>query len=295
MQEKINLSSLVSIIIPYYNAERFIEETIRSAIDQTYSDIEIICVNDGSTDNSQQVVEKIADKRIINISKCSTGVSDSRNKGLDMANGKYVLFLDADDILEIDFLKSRILFLQNSSYYDACCTSVCLIDENSKQQPNIFLGTHDNITKQILFYQNPFFTCPSNFLFKRDVLVNNHLKFDKDLSSSADRYFLIQFSVNAKIGLIYTENNNRLLYRVHNFSMSRVVSDKLLKDNLLFMKKVLVLPFIPDGYKKMFKFKINYILSGGYFKLNNYLLSFKYAIISVFHNPILFIKQLCAV
>ncbi|WP_369726014.1 glycosyltransferase family 2 protein [Bradyrhizobium sp. LLZ17] len=92
--------NLVSIVIPAYNAERFIARTLASAQAQTYEKLEIIVIDDGSTDNTRSVVEAIAatDKRLELISTPNRGVARARNLGIENARGPYVAFLDADDL-----------------------------------------------------------------------------------------------------------------------------------------------------------------------------------------------------
>ena len=89
----------VSIIIPIYNVEQYIEECLLSAMRQTLKEIEIICVNDGSTDDSMGIVRKYAreDPRIRIVEKENGGLSSARNAGMDAAKGEYILFLDSDD------------------------------------------------------------------------------------------------------------------------------------------------------------------------------------------------------
>jgi glycosyltransferase involved in cell wall biosynthesis len=96
-----------SIIIPVYNVERYLEECLDSAVGQTLQDIEIICVNDGSTDGSRAILERYAhtDPRIIIVDKQNGGLSSARNAGLDVANGEYVIFLDSDDFQESELLE----------------------------------------------------------------------------------------------------------------------------------------------------------------------------------------------
>lgn len=95
---------LVSIVIPLYNKENQIKRTIDSVINQEFGDFEVVVVNDGSTDNSLQIVEKYEDERIRIISQRNTGVSAARNRGINEAKGSYVLLLDADDCLLSDAL-----------------------------------------------------------------------------------------------------------------------------------------------------------------------------------------------
>lgn len=89
----------VSVIVPVYNVAKFLPQCMASLINQTLTDMEIICINDGSTDNSLDILNSYAkkDNRIIIIDKENSGVSAARNDGLDMANGEYVMFLDSDD------------------------------------------------------------------------------------------------------------------------------------------------------------------------------------------------------
>ena len=92
----------ITIVVPIYNAEKYLERCIKSILDQTYENLEIILVNDGSTDKSLEICEKFKaeDNRIIIINKENGGVSSARNKGIDAATGKFIIFIDADDYIE---------------------------------------------------------------------------------------------------------------------------------------------------------------------------------------------------
>lgn len=97
----------VSIIIPVFNTEEFLEEAIRSILSQTLQEIEVIVINDGSTDHSAEVIRRMAalDSRIISISQVNKGLSATRNKGVEKAKGEYIYFMDSDDILEENALE----------------------------------------------------------------------------------------------------------------------------------------------------------------------------------------------
>lgn len=97
----------VSIIVPIYNIEKYVERCIKSLINQTYTNIEIILVNDGSKDNSKKIIEKYkkCDTRIQIINKLNGGLSSARNAGLNMVTGDYILYVDGDDYLEIDSIE----------------------------------------------------------------------------------------------------------------------------------------------------------------------------------------------
>lgn len=90
-------NGLVSIIVPVYNAEKYLADAIQSVLDQTYSNFELIAVNDGSTDRSLEILQRFTDQRVRIINKENTGVSDTRNVAIKAATGEFVCFLDADD------------------------------------------------------------------------------------------------------------------------------------------------------------------------------------------------------
>ena len=106
LDEDIN-KILVSVIIPVYNVEKYIEETLISVLSQTLSEIEIICINDGSKDRSGEIIRKYAkkDKRVIFLEQENQGQSVARNKGIELAKGEYLYFLDSDDLIETNALE----------------------------------------------------------------------------------------------------------------------------------------------------------------------------------------------
>lgn len=99
---------LISVIIPAFNAEKFIKRTVESVINQTYTNIEVIIVDDGSTDKTKEICQELEkeDRRIKLFSKENEGVSEARNFGINYSNGKYIMFLDADDKYEKDIVKN---------------------------------------------------------------------------------------------------------------------------------------------------------------------------------------------
>lgn len=105
-----------SIIMPIYNTENYLEQSIVSVLNQSYSDYELVCVDDGSTDNSAQILSAFADKKEIKIIKhdCNKGLFCARKTGVQNTTGDYILFLDSDDWLEQDALKILAKELSNS-------------------------------------------------------------------------------------------------------------------------------------------------------------------------------------
>lgn len=106
-------SPLVSIIIPVYNAEQFLAEAIQSAINQTYGNTEIIVVDDGSTDKSYKIACKYKEAGVTIIQQGNKGGSTARNRGLEAAKGKYIKFLDADDVLQADAIEIQLSHMES--------------------------------------------------------------------------------------------------------------------------------------------------------------------------------------
>ena len=110
VQNKITYQPKISVVVPVYNAEEYLKESLDSIVNQTLKDIEIICVNDGSTDSSLQILQQYAakDNRITILSQPNSRLGATRNAGITVAKGKYITFLDADDFFELTMESKRI-------------------------------------------------------------------------------------------------------------------------------------------------------------------------------------------
>jgi len=281
---------LVSIIVPCYNAAPFVAATIESVLRQSFGSFELICINDGSTDSTEKEILRFSDPRIRYINKANTGVSDTRNVGFTLSGGKYILYLDADDILSEQFLQKRVDYLEQHPETGFCCSEVIKIDEEGKIIADTkWVGAHSNILLEVLSYNLKIITCPSNYLFRKDILQEHSIKFDPGLSSSADRFFLIEVSNKAKCGLV---EDAYLYYRMHPSSMSHKLTLNLLRDNFVFKRKILSLDYIPAELKKEFCFKTNYILAGSYYRLKKAGPFLLYSLKAFYHSPAGFLKQL---
>ncbi|EHB6492001.1 glycosyltransferase family 2 protein, partial [Enterococcus faecalis] len=108
---------LVSVVIPVYNVEKYVEKCLDSVINQTYQNLEIIIVNDGSTDNSLSVCQKkkLSDSRIKLINKENGGLSSARNAGIECAQGEFICFIDSDDWIELDYIEVLLNGMENTN------------------------------------------------------------------------------------------------------------------------------------------------------------------------------------
>ena len=135
------MGNSVSIIMPSYNTGRFISETIESVLAQSYSDWELIIVDDCSNDNTDDVVSQyLTDKRIRYIkNETNSGAAVSRNRALREAKGKWIAFLDSDDLWHPEKLEKQIEFMTKNNYHFSY-TNYCEIDENSKETGILITG-----------------------------------------------------------------------------------------------------------------------------------------------------------
>lgn len=128
---------MISVVIPLYNKEKQIARTLRSVFAQTYTDYEIVIVNDGSTDGSAAAVESLEDPRIRLVTQKNAGVSAARNRGIREARGEYIALLDGDDEWKPDFLEKIAGLIQKYPRCDVFATKYAMVDTRGKSIENI--------------------------------------------------------------------------------------------------------------------------------------------------------------
>ncbi len=279
----------ISIVIPCYNGANFIVDTLQSVFEQDYTNYELILIDDGSNDDSKEKIFSFNDKRLHYFYQQNKGVSAARNYGLVIARGEYIVFFDADDKMTSSFLSSRLNYLKHNTLCEAVCGNVYHF-QNNVIIKNSLKGASSNASNEILLYNPQINTCPSNYLFKTCSIRNSQILFNVNLSSTADKFFLLQFSKVAKIS--YDPHSTALLYRVDVNSMSHKLSKKLVDDNELYYSELLRHDLIPKEIKKNALFLGYFILFGSYFKIKALKKSLRYAFLAFFRNPLLFIRKL---
>lgn len=226
------MNELISVIIPIYNNEKYLDDCLNSIINQTYKNLEIILIDDGSTDASYKICEKYKeqDSRIVLIHKDNSGVADSRNLGLKASKGKYIAFIDSDDYIELNmFEKMHQEFLKNNidicvCYYNKIYGKKVVsqiynkvIDENNVNFYDLVLNT-DYLIQGYLW----------NKLFLKSSLKSY---FNHDVFITEDLLFILQnYKENTKYKIIYEPLYN---YRMQN--------DSALNSNVLNTKKLSVI------------------------------------------------------
>lgn len=131
-----NMSSLVSVIVPIYNVKDYLEECVSSILSQTYTNIEIILVDDGSTDGSEVICEKLAkiDKKIVVYHKANGGLSSARNFGLTKAKGEVISFIDSDDFISPNMIKTMLTRMDKYGVEIVCCDYCSNMKNNLSDQ-----------------------------------------------------------------------------------------------------------------------------------------------------------------
>ena len=195
----------VSIVIPIYNVEKFLTECISSVVDQNYNDLEIILVNDGSTDNSGTICDHYAEKdsRIIVLHQKNKGVSFARNSGIDMATGQYICFVDADDWLALDFIDYMLKIITKTKTNMAVSYN-CFKSNKKKQvkKDRIIALSSDRIIESFLSMHIQVGSW--NKIYDLDFLKKNDLKFSTNFFSGEGLHFIVKAAKKAnKIGVGY--------------------------------------------------------------------------------------------
>jgi teichuronic acid biosynthesis glycosyltransferase TuaG len=276
MQE---IPGLVSIVIPAYNAASFIADTLESVKEQTYTDWELIVVNDGSTDNTGEVVTKNNGSSYKLLNQQNAGVSSARNKGLANASGEFIVFFDADDIMSPDFLKTRVDALRQDETIDFAGGLV----ETFPVKTRTRRAVSTQAEKEILFYDPACVTIPSNYMFRKKAIVGNRIFFNENLESTADRFFLLEMIRHVK-GKALEQENGKLLYRVSQTSMSNTLNLKLVLDTEKFYYELKKRNFLPVERKRFQSFYF-FSLALSFLRVKRWPEVIKYLGLSFFNHP----------
>lgn len=212
------MNPLVSILIPVYNKVEFVQETLDSALNQTYSNIEIILVNDGSTDGSLEILQQYADQyadKIILIDSPNRGVSAANNLCLHHAKGEYIQFLDADDILSLNKIERQIkIFKEKGS--DSIATCEWVIFKNQINQINqvpygVFQDFKTGLDLLLRFWNYQEMHQPGVYLTHRSI-IEKAGPWDEKLSINQDGEFFTRVLLNSRY--VFFEPVGRVYYRI---------------------------------------------------------------------------------
>ena len=207
----------ISVIIPVYNTENYLGKCLDSVCNQTLSDIEIICINDCSTDNSSAILEKYAenDSRIIVInSDKNNGSSISRNIGIKKAKGEYLGFIDSDDFIAADFLK-KLYDKASEDYCDVVKGNIYNYNPIYKEYKlTEFYNMNDKIKNNYYYFYYGF----TSAIYKSSFIKKNNICFPEKICFFEDPYFSIKTVLNLKT--IEIENDAKYFYVKNSSSLT---------------------------------------------------------------------------
>jgi len=206
---------LISVVVPVFNGEKTIKETIESVLKQTFTDFELIVINDGSQDLTVEVVEKIQDSRIQVYSYPNAGLAASRNRGIERSTGEYIAFIDADDLWTPDKLEAQFNALKSHPEAAVAYSWTDYIDEYSQ-----FLGKGGHTTVNGNIYPHLLLTDllenGSNPLIRKQAFIEVG-NFDESLSAAEDWDMLLRLAIRYHFIAV---SSPQVLYRISSNSMS---------------------------------------------------------------------------
>lgn len=237
------LEPLISVIIPVYNVEKYLGACIESVILQTYKNLEIIIVDDGSPDTSGKIADSYAlrDNRIKVIHKENNGVAAARNTGFDLSNGEFITYIDSDDWVSVDYI-SHLFFLQQINNADMSMTTEFYTQKNDVQLKQV-IHTISAEDAAVLLLSPKMIVGTYNKLYRRSWLVDNQIRQNENLFSGEGLNYIV---TAAQYANFVTVSNKKVYYYRRNVSESattkfniKMYTNNELSLNLLKKNKVI--------------------------------------------------------
>lgn len=264
---------MVSVIIPAYNAEKYIDKCLISVLQQTYKDMEIIVVNDGSTDSTESIVKKYCDEKqnIRLFSQKNQGVSAARNQGIANANGEFLFFIDADDYVDNDLLKELV---NEADLYNSDLICGEIIDNNSSEiarkafssDEAFFCSTKEEVG-QILFFVR--MGSAVGKLYRKELIDKYNIKFEEGVNLAEDFLFVHEYCMHCNS----MSKNIKAKYIVENVNADSLSKKYVsnLENILIRQNTILQLAFeaFPDYKREYYKHSIDIEVKACFFTIKN--------------------------
>lgn len=254
----------ISIVMPVYNAEEYIQESMDSIINQSFEDFECLIIDDGSTDGTRDIIRSYDDPRIRLIEKSHDFIA-SQNAGLNQARGKYLARMDADDIMYPDRLRIQHSIMKDCSSITVCGTWVNVFGD---KVPGKAFGIGDGIIEYplLMFLKGCFVAHPSTMI-RSDFLRKYHLQYERDYLFAEDFKLLVEIAKHK--GTFYVESQPLLHYRLSDGQLSKqrrkeqkTISKRILQELLVFLfeKNRASYPEFSEIYKQLLRLQEKSIL-----------------------------------
>lgn len=227
------MNELVSIVIPVYNTADDLHQCLLSITNQTYKNIEIIVINDGSTDNSLEILEdyRKKDKRIVLFNNTNHGASYSRNYGIGHANGKFILFIDSDDYISLDYVKKLVTAIKTNDVNLAICRYKTFFKKQNQKTGKVLGPDYTHSLNNDFFYLCSLGGLPYGpwgKIYKLNIIKEHNIRFLTEISNGEDQIFNLSYFRYVKNYCFV--NEEMYFYQLRNNSLSKKHSKKSLED-----------------------------------------------------------------
>lgn len=245
-----NQNIKISIIIPVYNTEKYVEKCINSIRNQSYKNLEIIIIDDGSTDDSSLICTNLSnkDERIVYKKIKNGGVSNARNYGINISTGDYISFVDSDDYISNDYIEKLVkIAIEKNSQIVVC--GLTEVTPETEQKISIYKEMKErckDITfpKKIEDYLLTFeFNSACSQLISKELININNIEFNKNINYGEDMLFSLDCYINSKktyylkqYGYYYIRNDNSAMGKVDTKSINKYYDDNLNSTNIILNK-----------------------------------------------------------
>ncbi|MBQ6840658.1 MAG: glycosyltransferase family 2 protein [Bacilli bacterium] len=256
----------VSIVVPIYNAEDYLKRCIDSLVNQTLKDIEIILINDGSTDNSNKIVEDyLSDKRIVYINKKNEGIGKTRNLGISKCTGEYLVFVDSDDFVDKNYCKKMYNYAKKNKCDFVVSDYTNYIEETAeKRLVNLPFFSNTSLKKNSEI-MNMINLGPCNKIYSTKLIKDNNLSFAENLKYEDVPFVCSVLNFAKKIGKI---NESFCYFSIHEGSQTTVRDQKIF-DILKIMdivKDLFAEKYSESEKKLRVNTVLNYVIQARYIK-----------------------------
>lgn len=280
---------MISVIVPVYNAEKYLRDCIESILAQTYTDFELLLINDGSTDKTGEICDDYSHKPSIRVlHKENGGVSSARNLGLDEAKGEWICFVDADDTIPADALETYV----NAIFDD---TDLVMSKYQTKDEEGTLIVDYKKYTDRVFaqqeFLQEMYEMKKQEYqgfiwnkCFRRSLIMEHHLRFNESIYFNEDRLFVVQFVCASNKHVVYKDHltYNYVERSTSAFqSIKRKYNAKFVTDfdaNVLMKEAIDRLPFAHElrplalwGISHSFEWNVNLMIQHGVYDFRNHL------------------------
>lgn len=207
---------IISVLLPVYNGGTYLRGAIESILNQTYGDFELLLINDGSTDNSEEIILSFSDPRIRYIkNEANLGLIKTLNKGIELSEGKYIARMDADDVSLPGRFKKQVEFMEANPGIGVAGSEYYSFSETKFKKVRAF--TEPEVLRSLLIFKSCL--CHPSVIIRKSVLIENNIRFNENYKHVEDYEFWVQLSKVTKLSNV---KGFLLKYRTHDAQVSNI-------------------------------------------------------------------------